>query len=220
MPKKPANSLSALEKAIGHNFEDQNLLKDALTHSSKGGDKNYERLEFLGDRVLGLIIAEILLEKFGKEKEGDLAKRLAVLVQGEVLAEIAAGIGLGSYISLSGTEENENILADSFEALLGALYLDAGLRPCRKLIEKLWDERFSTLNAPPQHPKTRLQEWAQSQGLPLPQYTISAQTGPDHAPQFTVQLSVKGYNDVSADGRTRQIAEKEAARRFIESNKV
>lgn len=220
--KKTAETLEA---ALGHTFKDQALLNAALTHSSLGGDKNYERLEFLGDRVLGLAVAEILYEKFPKENEGDLAKRLAMLVQGEILAEIASAIKLGDYIGLSQAERtaggaaNENILSDVLEALIGAVYLDAGFKPCRSLIDKLWDRRFETMIAPPSHPKTAVQEWAQGQGLPLPVYKIVGQEGPDHAPIFKVQLSVKGYDDVVAGGRSRQIAEKEAAKIFLENVK-
>jgi ribonuclease-3 len=214
-------SFDKLQKDIGHKFKDRELLSYALTHSSTGNGNN-ERLEFLGDRVLGLIVAETLYEKFPDEAEGDLAKRLAALVQGELLAQIAGEIHLGNHLKLSeaerhaGGSENENILADALEALLGALYLDAGLQACRTLIKTLWAGHFEGMKNPPQHPKTAVQEWAQGQGLPLPEYKIVGQKGPDHAPQFTVKLSVKGYDDVVAEGRSRQIAEKEAARLFME----
>lgn len=210
-----------LEKIIGHKFSRQDLLQGALTHSSTGADKNYERLEFLGDRVLGLLIAETLFEKFPDEAEGDLAKRLAALVQGELLAEIAAEIDLGSYMNFSEAEaqaggaENTNIIADSLEAVIGALYLDAGLEKCRELIGRLWADRFYQMKAPPMHPKTRVQEWAQGAGLPLPEYKITGQSGPDHAPVFDVMLSVQGFKPVTAQGKSRQAAEKEAAHLFM-----
>lgn len=219
------NQADKLEQALGYAFKNKALLNDALTHSSLGADHNYERLEFLGDRVLGLAIAEILYEKFPNENEGDLAKRLAMLAQGSLLAEIAAGIHLGDYIGLSQAERgaggagNQNILSDVLEALIGAMYLDAGFKPCRALVDLLWQGRFETMVAPPSHPKTALQEWAQGRGLPLPTYKIIAQDGPDHAPSFKVQLSVKGHDDVVASGRSRQIAEKEAAKLFLESVK-
>lgn len=211
-----------LEDKIGYRFQNKALLKAALTHSSAGEEKNYERLEFLGDRVLGLITAELLYKKFPDEPEGHLAKRLACLVQGATLAEIAATIDLGSYIHLSDAErsaggaDNNHILADSMEALIGAIYRDSGLEPCRTLIEKLWKGEIHTMKTPPQHPKTELQELLQSHALPLPLYTISDQTGPDHAPVFEVTLSVKGFDDVKAQGRSRQMAEKEAAKTFLE----
>jgi ribonuclease III len=211
-----------LEKRLGHKFDDRDLLKIALTHSSTGGDHNYERLEFLGDRVLGLAIAQFLYKRFPDEAEGDLAKRLAALVQGELLAQIAAEINLSNFIILSEAEaqaggaENENILSDVFEALIGALYLDGGFDKCEALIEDLWEPHFTRMKTPPQHPKTRLQEWAQGQGLPLPSYKLIDQTGPDHAPLFDVLLTVKGYPPVTAQGYSRQEAEKLAARAFFE----
>ncbi len=214
-----------LEKALGHSFRDKDLLARALTHSSAAHTGNYERLEFLGDRVLGLVIAEILYEKFPGEPEGDLAKRLAALVQGEMLAEIARGFDLGAFIDFSAAErgaggaENENILSDVFEALIGALYLEAGLPPCRALIENLWERRFYDMKTPPMHAKTLLQEWAQGRGLPLPAYRIAAQHGPDHAPMFEVALSVKGYDEVKAQGRSRQQAERDAAQIFMNALK-
>jgi ribonuclease III len=217
--------LEQLEKILGHTFSDKELVLGALTHSSAGGEKNYERLEFLGDRVLGLVISEILFEKFPNEKEGDLAKRLAALAQGELLAEIAAEMGLGPHVILSQAEaqaggaENENILGDVFEALIGALYLDAGYPVCRALIEKQWSSRFDAMKAPPQHPKTIVQEWAQGKGLPLPTYKIVNQRGPDHEPIFEVELVVKGCAAARAEGHSRQEAEKEAARIFVQQMK-
>lgn len=211
-----------LENLIGYEFQDKQLLKTAMTHSSTGEASNYERLEFLGDRVLGLVVSEILYEKFPEEKEGDLAKRLASLVQGSWLAKIASDIHLGEYMEFSEAErggggvDNENILADGMEALIGALYLDSGLETCRSFITKFWGDAFYEMKKPPQHPKTALQEWAQGQGLPLPTYKIVGQSGPDHAPVFDVRLHVEGYDDLVAQGRSRQVAEKEAAQEFLE----
>lgn len=210
-----------LEKEIGHKFKNKTLIKGALTHSSTGDKSNYERLEFLGDRVLGLVIAERLFEKFPEESEGDLAKRLAALVQGNLLAEVAADINLGAYVVFSQAEreaggaENENILADVFEALIGALYIDADFKKCQELIDRLWEDHVFEMKAPPQHPKTALQEWAQGQGLPLPSYDIVRQSGPDHAPVFEIKLMVKGYPPAIGQGRSRQEAEKEAALAFF-----
>lgn len=218
MPVQPSEQL---ETRIGHVFKDKTLLKTALTHSSVGAEYNYERLEFLGDRVLGLVVAELLYERFPAEKEGDLAKRLAALVQGSFLAQVAQEIELGTYIDLSegeaqsGGAENENILADVFESLIGALYLDGGFEKCQTLIYELWAGRLDIMKEPPLHPKTSVQEWAQSKGLPLPVYTITNQSGPDHAPVFDVELSIEGYPAVNGQGKSRQIAEKEAARAFM-----
>jgi len=220
-----SGNLAVLQKAIGYSFKDEGLLNIALTHSSTGQDENYERLEFLGDRVLGLVIAELLFRRFPKEPEGDLAKRLASLVQGAMLAELSSGISLGAYIALSDSERgaggaaNENILADVYEALIGALYLDGGFEPCRNLIESQWADVLHMMKKPPQHPKTSLQEWAQGQGLPLPAYEISGQSGPDHAPVFDVRLEIKGHGHVEAQGKSRQEAEKLAAVLFLEKIK-
>ena len=210
-----------LEKELGHVFKDKDLAAQALTHSSVGSDESYERLEFLGDRVVGLVIAELIYERFPKESEGDLAKRLAALAQGELLAVIASEIGLGAHIMLSDAEafaggaKNQNILADSFEALIGAVYLDGGFKKCRDLIERLWDKKFHEMKLPPQHPKTAVQEWAQGEGLPLPVYKILKQHGPDHAPMFDIELTVQGHKPVTAQGHSRQEAEKLAAREFM-----
>lgn len=209
-----------LESILNHTFDTPALLKMALTHSSVGGPTNYERLEFLGDRVLGLVVAKLLYARFPNEQEGDLAKRLAALVQGTFLAQIAREIELGQHIDFSeaeassGGQDNENILADVFEAVIGALYLDGGFEKCEAVITKLWDGKLEMMIKPPQHPKTQLQEWAQGQGLTLPTYEIVAQTGPDHAPEFEVKVSVEKHGSLTAVGRSRQLAEKEVAKAF------
>lgn len=216
------NAIAVLEKNINYSFQDKSLLETALTHSSANNKSgNYERLEFLGDRVLGLVIANFLYAKFPDESEGDLAKRLASLVQGSTLAKLSARIELAKFIQLSPSErdsggaENEHILADVFESLIGAMYLDGGFDPCKTLIETQWADVFYTMKTPPQHPKTALQEWAQAKSLPLPLYEIAEQTGPDHAPTFEIRLSVKGYDPITASGRSRAEAEKQAARIFM-----
>lgn len=220
----PSLTIENLEKEIGHSFSNKEYVTAALTHSSAGHSKNYERLEFLGDRVLGLVIAEMLFKKFPDEPEGDLAKRLAALVQGSFLSEIARKISLGSYIIFSDAEkqaggaENDNILADVFESVIGALYLDSGFQKCHDLIERLWADGFYEMKAPPQHPKTTLQEWAQGQGLPLPAYEIVGQSGPDHMPVFDVGLNVEGYEKLVAQGASRQEAEKNVAQAFIDKH--
>ncbi len=209
------------QEIIGYSFRDGDLLRVALIHSSTGSDENYERLEFLGDRVLGLVIASLLFEKFPNENEGDLAKRLAFLVQGETLAKLSAQILLGDYIVLSDAErdaggaENDHILADVFESVIGAIYLDGGIEPCHALIRGQWKGILGEMKTPPQHPKTAIQEWAQGQGLPLPIYEIIAQSGPDHAPIFEVKLIVKGHNFITASGKSRAEAEKLVAEKFM-----
>lgn len=213
--------LKDLQQKIGYTFKDENLLRVALTHSSTGSAFNYERLEFLGDRVLGIIIASLLFEKFPDEKEGDLAKRLSALVQGRTLAKLALRISLGNFIFFSEAEaaaggaENDHILADVFEAVIGAMYLDGGLSPCDALIKAQWEDTLFTMKKPPQHPKTAIQEWAQGQGLPLPEYAVVNQSGPDHAPVFEMKLSVRGHEPVTATGRSRAEAEKMAAHEFM-----
>ena len=217
--------LEKLEQTIGHSFSDKSLIGAALTHSSTGHDQNYERLEFLGDRVLGLVVAQSLYKKFPNENEGDLAKRLAALVQGSLLAKIATKINLGAHIHFSDAErgaggaDNDHILADVFEAMIGALYLDAGFEACFKLITALLEDDFYTMKKPPQHPKTALQEWAQGAGLSLPVYEIIDQSGPDHAPVFDISLRIKGYANVVGQGASRQAAEKAAAEIMIKQLK-
>lgn len=217
-----AELIKELEIKIGYHFRDSTLLEDALTHSSTGKKSNYERLEFLGDRVLGLVVAEILYDKFPEEKEGDLAKRLASLVQGTWLAKIAHEIDLGKYMNFSeaertaGGHDNDNILADGMEAMIGAMYLDASLEQCAVFIKHLWGDAFEVMKRPPQHPKTTLQEWAQGAGLPLPAYEIIGQSGPDHAPIFDLRLTIKGHGEVVSKGASRSQAEKAAAKAMIE----
>lgn len=220
MPPPP--EMTTLQDILRHRFRDDALLTAAMTHASTGTGNNYERLEFLGDRVLGLVMAELLYSLFPNEPEGHLAKRHAALVQGALLAVIAREINLGDSLILSEAErasggaDNENMLADGLEALIGALYLDAGLAPCQELIKRLWGERVSILSNPPQDPKTALQEWAQGRGLPLPLYEVAERTGPDHAPAFTVRVTVQGFAPAAATGATRRAAEKESARILLE----
>ncbi len=213
-----------LQQRIGYTFKDANLLRIAMTHSSVMDDTNYERLEFLGDRVLGLIMADLLYHRYPDEHEGDLAKRHAALVQGYTLAKIAERIDLGSALILSDAERaaggagNENMLADGMEALLGAIYIDAkeqGLFICKDLIIKLWDDMMDVMIKPPQDSKTALQEWAQGRGLPLPAYELIDQQGPDHAPEFTMRVTVKGYQPEIAVGTSRRLAEKRAAKSLL-----
>lgn len=220
MPPPP--EMTTLQDILRHRFRDDALLTAAMTHASTGTGNNYERLEFLGDRVLGLVMAELLYSLFPNEPEGHLAKRHAALVQGALLAVIAREINLGDSLILSEAErasggaDNENMLADGLEALIGALYLDAGLAPCQELIKRLWGDRVSILSNPPQDPKTALQEWAQGRGLPLPLYEVAERTGPDHAPAFTVRVTVQGFAPAAATGATRRAAEKESARILLE----
>ncbi len=205
------------ETRFGHLFGDRARFALALTHASTGADHNYERLEFLGDRVLGLVVAELLYENFPKESEGDLARRHAALVSGVTLARVAGTVNLAEVLKLSDAERatggarNENILADVMEALIGALYLDAGIDACKSVIAHLWRDILHTMDKPPLDAKTGLQEWAQGRGLPLPVYTLADRTGPDHAPVFTITVTVEGLAPMSGEGPSRRNAEKAAA---------
>jgi len=208
---------AALQKRLGYKFSNEELLARALTHSSTGAARNYERLEFLGDRVVGLVIAHVLWQTFPKENEGDLAKRHAALVQGTMLARIARQIDLGSSMHLSAAEraaggaENDNILADGLESVIGAIYIDGGLEICADVIKELWGDLVHIMKRPPQDPKTALQEWAQARSLPLPAYDLAGRSGPDHAPMFEIQVTVQGFPPTWAKGASRRKAEKEAA---------
>ncbi|MEQ8967109.1 MAG: ribonuclease III [Azospirillaceae bacterium] len=213
----------ALAAAIGHRFADPQRLREALTHPSINPEHRgeasfgYERLEFLGDRVLGLVIAEWLLERFPDEHEGELARRHVSLVRRETLAEVATEMDLGRHLFLSSGEEgsggraNEAILADACEALIGAVYLDAGLEAVRRFIRTAWAGAVERDIRPPQDAKTKLQEWAQARGLPLPRYETIGRTGPDHQPEFQVRLTLAGHDPETASGASKREAAKRAA---------
>lgn len=214
-----------LEERIGYHFKNPAWREQALTHSSKSSLPSNERIEFLGDRVLNLVIAEALFKRFPMENEGNLAKRHSTLVQGRMLMVIAASLSLGSDVILSDAErqsggaENENILSDAMEALIGAVFLDGGLEPARDMIFRLWGDNIENVTDAYQDPKTELQEWVQARGLPLPEYEIVGRSGPDHAPIFEIQLRIQGYAPVLAEGASRRQAEKVAAHKMISSLK-
>jgi len=189
-----------------------------LTHSSTGGDApTYERLEFLGDRVLGLIIARLLYDGFPGESEGDLAPRFTKVVQRDTLARVAETIGLGAHMILSDGEDNAGgranpaLLADTCEAVIAALYLDGGLEAANRFVRRYWSPLIEEDATPPQDPKTALQEWAQGRGLPLPEYQETSRSGPDHAPVFSIQVSVQGLPSAPGRGASKRAAEQEAA---------
>lgn len=214
--------VTELEKTLHYSFEDKSRLKLALTHSSLKQSKNdpsYERLEFLGDRVLGLVIAELMLEKFPGAAEGKLAPRLATLVSGATLADVARSLDLGSHILMTegeataGTNARESVLADCCEAVIGALYLDGGLGVAGEFIRRVWGP--FVLDAEPRVAKTELQEWLQGCGLPLPEYTVVDRSGPSHEPVFTVELAVSGRDPVRASGLSKRAAEILAASEML-----
>lgn len=217
--------MKSAEKALSYSFEDRSLLEQALTHRSveAAGGVDYERLEFLGDRVLGLVVTEMLMSSFPEEREGALAKRLAALVRQEALAAVARDIGLGPHIRLSrgedegGGRENDAILADVCEAVIAAIYRDGGFGAARDFIERHWHDRLQSAEAPPQDAKTTLQEWAQGRGMALPRYTIVDREGPDHAPSFTVRVELSDGTAAEGQGPSKRVAEQAAAHQVLET---
>lgn len=219
----PEHDLKRLMALLDHQFADQSLIRRAVTHPSLVGGRrdaarqSYQRLEFLGDRVLGLVVADMLLRSYPDDSEGDIAKRHAGLVRAETLAEVASRIGIGDYLRLStgeiesGGRRNPAILADACEAIIGALYVDAGLPKARGFIEKYWKDAVAAVIAPPREPKTALQEWAQARALPLPEYRMVDRTGPAHNPLFVIEVTVRGHEPVTASASSKRVAEKEAA---------
>lgn len=213
-----ASGVADLEVALGHRFRDSKRLIQALTHGSVGGGpRSYERLEFLGDRVLSLVVAHMLYDRFRTEPEGSLARRHTALVRGETLARVARTLDLPRWMRLSRGEEdlggrdNPALLADVCEAVLGALYLDAGYDTTDRFIRRHWAPLMDEDLAPPKDAKTTLQEWAQGRGLPLPVYETVATTGPAHAPTFTVAARVEGQPSATANGSSKRQAEQRAA---------
>jgi len=224
---RPAPDLTVLAAALGHDFRDIDLLAEALLHpsidpASRGAARyGYQRLEFLGDRVLGMAIAEWLIHAFPEEPEGALARRFAGLVRADALAEIAMRLDLGRHLRLSPSEDecggrsNPATLTDVCEAVIGALYLDGGWEVARAFVRTQWAGMLERDLTPPQDPKTALQEWAQARGLSLPRYTHVARSGPDHEPVFSVQVSVGDYPPEIGAGPSKRLAEKQAAERLL-----
>ena len=217
-----ATAVGLVEARIGHSFADRALLERALTHASVGQGArtvaNNETLEFLGDRVLGLLAAETLLRAHPEWREGDLNRRHVTLVNGHACADVARGLGLGEALRLAGSatsqggRDNDRILGDAMEALIAAVYLDGGLEAARQVFQRAWRETIHAAG-PGQdiEAKTALQEWAMARGLPFPQYAVVGREGPAHAPNFTVEVTVQGHGAVSATGSNLRAAEKAAA---------
>lgn len=219
-PKRAPPGSEQLAARLGHVFARPWLLHEALTHPSMAGagpGRTYERLEFLGDRVLGVIVADLLFHRFPDESEGDLARRHSALVRREALFEVAREIGLGSHLMLSkgeaesGGGDNPAILADACEAVIAALFLDGGLEAAARFVTAHWKERMEAEARPPRDAKTALQEWAQGAGKPLPSYRVVSTEGPPHEPVFAVELRVEGVEPVIARGPTKRAAEQAAA---------
>ncbi len=222
VPEIAGMALKAVEEIIGHRFKDPDLLSRALTHPSavSASDSirlSNQRLEFLGDRVLNLIIAERLFSRRKMESEGDLAPRLNQLVKKGACADAMRHLDLGRFLILSEGEESaggrmrESTLGDACEAILGAIFVDSGLAPARRFVEAGWAPQFANAPAETRDPKTLLQEWAQAKGLPLPNYRIVDRTGPDHAPVYEVEVSLPGHGHAGASGASKRDAERLAA---------
>ncbi|MCA0400468.1 MAG: ribonuclease III [Proteobacteria bacterium] len=217
-PHSPAE----LEARIGFSFADKAHLDEALTHVSAGArGLSYQRLEFLGDRVLGLVVSTMLFETFPAASEGELSKRLADLVRKETCADIARFWRLGEHIKLgegekrSGAKKRDAILGDACEALIGAVYRDAGLAAADKLIRAHWTERMHAPLEVPKDAKTLLQEVVQAKGLPVPHYRDAGRSGPDHAPQFEVAVLVEGAAEMTGKGPSKRVAERAAAEAWL-----
>lgn len=220
-------------RRLGHEFRDLSLLDAALTHPSidrprgrRGAVPEYERLEFLGDRVLGLAVAEHLYRNFPGEAEGALARRFTALVRREALARIAQRLEIDRILRMSrgeeesGGRENPANLADSCEAVIAALYLDGGFGAASAFIERFWHDLVAEDVSPPKDAKTELQEWAQARGFGLPTYTVVSRNGPDHAPMFTISVMVesagRGGHEARARGKSKRIAEQAAAKALLD----
>lgn len=212
---------SALETTIGYRFRDKALLERALTHISalkgQGRTGSYQRLEFLGDHVLGLAVSEMLFEAFPKAEEGELSRRLADLVRRESCADVARTIDLGASLRLGASEVRSGgrsriaILADVCESLIGAVFLDGGYKAAKTLVERYWSDRMRKPARPLRDPKTILQEWAQARGLPTPSYREVERTGPHHDPVFRVAVALPERDPAEGRGRSKRAAEQAAA---------
>lgn len=209
---------------LGHHFARPDLLRLALTHRSAIAGRpdlgSNERLEFVGDRVLGLLVAEWIIERFPAEQEGALGKRLAHLVSQPVLATLAEELGLPMLLDVAspeakaGVRRRATVLADAIEASIGALYLDAGIEPARAFVRRVWEGVMHAQTKPPQDAKSALQEWALARGNPLPTYKLEAATGPSHAPLFVIAVTVAATT-ARATARTKKAAEQEAAEALL-----
>jgi ribonuclease-3 len=220
----------AIQTVLDHWFVRPDLLQEALTHRSvlglpggggrRGRNGSNERLEFLGDRVLGLLMAEWLVDRFPEEREGEIGRRLASLVSGATVARVAEQIGLASVLSVApgearaGVTQRATVLADALEAVLGAIYLDGGLDAARRLVRRAWASEVGAQATPPKDPKTTLQEWALARGAALPHYAVTARSGPSHAPEFEVTVAVAGLSGIGVAG-TKRLAERAAAAQVL-----
>lgn len=218
-PKTPHPT--KLLEVIGYRFQKMDRLELALTHSSASPDQDNERLEFLGDRVLGLVIAETLVDQYPDAAEGGLARRLNALVRKETCADVARQIGLGPFLIMdeaearSGGRDKTAILGDACEALIAAIYLDGGFEAAADFIRRYWAERVDAVEIVARDPKTALQEWAHKVHGLTPNYELLERTGPDHAPQFKVTVTVGDCQPEVGEGPSKRKAEQAAARAML-----
>ena len=221
MARRSPADLAELYRRMGYEARDAELIDRALTHASHGPPgraKDYERLEFLGDRVLGLVAAEELYRRFPDIGEGDLSRRLNLLVRQESCTEVALRLELGQFIRWgtgSGRIASNRVLAEVCEALIAAVYLDDGLDSARDFILRHWRDLFERAAAVGKDAKTALQEWAHTKGLPEPAYGEKTRRGPDHLPVFVMMVEVEGYPPASGEGPNKQAAEQTAATAFL-----
>jgi ribonuclease-3 len=221
--KKPP--IETLEAALGHVFADRELLERALTHISAlegpGRLQSYQRLEFLGDRVLGLAVADMLFRAFPDDEEGAMSRRLSDLVRKETCAAVAADWGVGPHVKLgmgeaqSGGRKRLTTLGDVCEALIGGVFLDAGYDKARAVVEQGWRERLYAPIRPPSDAKTALQEWAQARALKAPTYRLVSRSGPDHSPRFVIAVDIEKQVSAEGEGKSKRLAEQAAAAAFM-----
>ena len=223
MTRSRDEGLADLEARIGHDFADPALLGRALTHVSASPARrdSYERLEFLGDRVLGLAVAHMLYDAFPNESEGELSRRLAALVRKETCAEVAEVWGVGAAMRLgegeaqTGGRGKRALLGDICEAIIGAAFLDGGAAAAEQIVRKAFSDRMAASGQDLRDAKTALQEWAQARGLATPRYQLVARSGPDHAPFFEVVVEVQGFAAAPGSGASKRVAEQAAAAAFL-----
>jgi len=214
--------MDALQDRIGYRFRNPDVLTLAFTHPSMAAAKNNQRLEFLGDAILGAIVAKLLYDLYPGEKEGELARRHASLVRGETLTACARELELGKALHIGASEtqsqgrNNASNLEDAMEALIGALYLDGGMQAAENFIIPRWTKIAQRSETPPKDAKTALQEWAQARSLPIPSYRMQDSTGPAHAPQFTIEVTLPGYPPAQATAHSKRVAEQAAAGALLE----
>ena len=220
---KRSAEIAALEERLGHSFRSPERLRRALTHSSMSspGREDNQRLEFLGDRVLGLVMAEALLGSDRHASEGLLAPRFNALVRKETCAEVAREVDLGAALKLgrsemmSGGRRKMALLGDAMEAVIAAVYLDAGFEAAKTMVLRLWGDRISQVEEDARDPKTALQEWAQARGMQPPAYVEVSRSGPDHAPVFTIEARLSSGETARATAGAKRKAEQQAAEALL-----